>query len=362
MKLENLVLKRLTVHKIFGRSKTNEVPYAGNCNELSKLGIEGMETLHMRINTCLGHKSKFYELDLRDRDENSFFELHKPLFGARTNTFLKISQALADKAAESHNTANIPDGLLLVIEGTISGLNSVITVKAEKSNAFSLKGTELELIRDIFLSSDKTLYKVGFSIKRDSTGSDANAYRFYVYDDAFSPSKEDLAYYFYSTFLGLTTEKNSKLLTNKLHRTLMSFAQDHIDVGDKYTVMKNIDRAFLNSKKSTLNAKEFKSFFPEELELLFENTIMQDFQNSFVKDNSIINSIDTKRIALTSDTTLLLNNAPDGIITGSTRVVQDMVKLKASIDSGLPYSFALIPTSGIVDTTSKAGHVPKKKK
>jgi hypothetical protein len=362
MKLENLDLKRLTVHKIYGKSKTNDIPYAGECKELSKLGADGMDILHKRIDSCLNHKSKFYELSLQDKTADSFFEIQKPLLGSNKTTFLNIAQQIADKAAEAHSTANIPDGLLLLIEASITGMNTIIAVKAEMSNAFSLANNDLQLIKDIFLSSDKTLYKVGFFLKSDSFGNDAKSYRYFVYDDSFSPSKGDLAYYFYSKFLGLTTEKNSKLLTNNLHRTLMDFTQDHIDVGDKYEVMRTIDRAFLNPKTKSVNATDFKSFFPSELEQLYESTVEVDFPNSFIKDNSIVNSINTKRITITDETTLLLKNAPEGIITGSTRIPKDATKLKVSIDSGRPYHYALIPSDSIKDLTKNPNEPPKRKR
>lgn len=344
MKLENLELKRLTVHKIFGKSKTNATPYAGDCKEISKLGTDGLETLHKRIDSCLNHKTKFYELDLIEKSKDSFFEIQKPLFGSAASKFLSTSQHIADKAAAAHESVNIPDGLLLVVEAKINGYNTIITVKAEKSNAFSVTGSDLQLIKDVFLSSDKTLYKVGFFLKRDATGSDEKAYRYFVYDDAFSPSKGDLAFYFYSKFLGLTTEKNSKLLTNNFYRALIGFTEDHIDIGDRFDLIKIIDRAFLDSKTKSINAANFKRFFPEELEQLYESTIETDFPHSFVKDSSIEKTIETKRISLTNETTLLLKNAPDGIITGTTANASDKSKLRASIDSGNNYAFALIPT------------------
>lgn len=348
MKLENLEIRKLSVHKIYGKSKTNAEPYADECKEMVKLGSDGLQTLHKRISSCLNHKSKFYELDLADKDKDSFFEIQKPLWGSRETNFLKISQQIADKAAASHKNANIPDGLLLVIEGKISTLKTVIIVKAEKSDAFSMKGTDLELIKDIFLSSDKTLYKVGFVVKRDTENSDAKSYRFFVYDDAFSPSKGDLAHYFYNSFLGLSTEKNSKLLTNNFHRSITGFIEDHVSLGDKYELMRTIDRAFMDTNRKSINAEDFISFFPEELHELYKTQIEADYPNSFVKDNSITTSIDTKRIELSPETTLLLKNAPDGIITGITSNKADMQKLRASIDSGnIPYTYALIPTMSV---------------
>lgn len=346
MKLDNLEIRKLTVHKIYGRSKTVNESYADECKELVKLGAEGMDILHKRINSCLNHKSKFYELDLGDDGDDSFFEIHKPLWGARLNKFLEVSQQIADKAAEAHRNSSIPDGLLMIVEAKISSLKAVIIVKAEKSDAFSMKGTDLQLIKDIFLSSDKTLYKVGFFLKKDIEKEGKNDFKYFVYDDAFSPSKQDLAFYFYSSFLGLKTEKNSKLLTNKLHRSLTGFITDHIDFGDKYELLRTIDRMFLDSNKKSINATDFKIFFPEELHTIFEIQIIEEFPNSFIKDNSIVTSIETKRIALSPETTLLLKNPPDGIITGNTNNESDMKKLRATIDSGkLSYNYALIPSA-----------------
>ncbi|MEA5478143.1 nucleoid-associated protein [Pseudanabaena galeata UHCC 0370] len=348
MKLENLEVKRVTIHKIFAKSKTIPEPYADDCTELVKLGDEGLKTLHDRIKSCLNHKSKFFELHIADlTDKENFFNIQKPLWNSEQETFLEISQKIADKAAFAHKNANIPDGLLVVIECLISNLKCVVVIKAEKSDAFSMTGTNLQLIKDIFLSSDKALYKIGFTVHHNEKGNETANFRYFVYDDSFSPSKEDLAYYFYHTFLGFSTERNSKLQTNKLHKQLTKFALKHIGYGDRYGVLKNIDRVFLEPKNTTLNAKDFSTFFPEEAQGLFVKEVEEHFPTAFVKDTAITTTISTKRIELTSETTLLLKNAPDGVITGSTDNKEDIQKLKTSIDSGSKYNFALIPVEKV---------------
>ena len=123
---------------------------------------------------------------------------------------MKTSQEVADLAASCQTRVNIPDGLILIIEAKFNGIYAIIVVKAEKSEAFSANGNDLKLIKDIFLSSDKTLYKIGIFARTDSKNLTPNSYKYFVFDDDFSPSKDDLAIYFYKSFLGLTTEKNSK--------------------------------------------------------------------------------------------------------------------------------------------------------
>jgi hypothetical protein len=89
--------------------------------------------------------------------------------------------------------------------------------------------------------------------------------------------------------------------------------------------------------------------------------ISQEFPNSFVKDNAIMSTIGTRRIALTAETVLLLKNAPDGIITGNTQNAVDVNRLKVSIDSGSPFHFVLVPALNIRDTTKDHTVAPKKR-
>jgi hypothetical protein len=344
MNLKKLELRRLTVHKIYGKSKTLSQPYAGDCSDFCKLGSDGDETLHKRISSSLDHRSKFFELDLENSSSDSFFHIHKPLWGSTPKNFLEISQNIADKAAAAHEKSNIPDGLLMILEALIDGYNTIITVKAEKSNAFSMAGNNLQLIKDIFLSSDKTLYKLGFFIKHDKKNASQKSYKYYVYDDAFAPSKDDLAFYFYNKFLGLSTDANSKLQTNRLHKTLQGFATDHINLRDRMSVLRNIDHAFMDSSRKNLNAFDFKSFFPNELFQLFESTIETEFPLAVIKDNSIVSGLKTKRISISANTTLLLKSNPEGLMIGNTGVKEDKTRLKTILDSGNNYSYVVIPT------------------
>ena len=353
MKLEDLSLKRLTVHRIFASAKSTSEPFAEECKEIGRLDNEGMNTLHERINTCLNHKTKFFELTLGDSTAQSFFAIQKLLFASSKQTFLKISQQIADKCALAHRGTNAPDGLMLLAEATINGLQAVIVIKAEKSNAFSVSGTDLQLVKDVFLSSDKTLYKIGLFLRKDTKNVSPKSYRYYVYDDVFSPYKGKLSAYFYNVFLGLNADENGKILTSNLYRSLTNFMHEHIEIGDRYELSRHIDRYLTDPRNVNLNASDFKYLFPAELEQLFESVIESEYPSSFVKDESMLKSIDTKRIALTDQTTLILKNPPHGVVTGRTSNEKDWSKLRASLDSGANFAFALIPTLEISDRQQK---------
>src|SRR5689334_19289114 len=119
MDFKTLEINRIAVHKIFAKSKTVSVPYADTCEELCKLGSDGDGTLHARVDSCLNHRSRFFELDWNETGKDSFFEIQKGLCGSHKKSFLATSQKIADKAAAAHEKVSVPDGLLIVAEGKI---------------------------------------------------------------------------------------------------------------------------------------------------------------------------------------------------------------------------------------------------
>jgi len=344
MNFDNLDLQRFTVHKIYGKSAINPEPYADACTDFCRLGTDGNDTLYKRLTTALKHKTKLFELDLAESGKDSFFQIQRHLFDSKKPSFLKASQLVADKLADAHVRTKIPDGLLLLVEAKLDSHNCIITVKAEKSDAFAATKNTLKLIKDIFLSSDKTLYKVGFFVKMDSKNSSPKAYRYFVYDDAFTPANDDLAFYFYNKFLGLSTEANSKLQTNRLHKHLTEFASTHVSLSDRFEVMRVIDRMFMDANRKTLNIGDFKGIFPAELSQLFDSTIAPEFTNAIIKDNAVVNGLKTKRISLSASTTVLLKSRPEGIIMGNTRNYENKEQVQLVLDSGRSYNYVMIPT------------------
>jgi hypothetical protein len=331
MNFENLEILRVTYHKTISKSKDNPVPYATDCLDFCKLGTDGEATLIKRIQNCIKKTSHFFELDLENSSKGSMFEIQKNFINSKKVEFLKTSQEVADLAASCQTRVNIPDGLILIIEAKFNGIYAIIVVKAEKSEAFSANGNDLKLIKDIFLSSDKTLYKIGIFARTDSKNLTPNSYKYFVFDDDFSPSKDDLAIYFYKSFLGLTTEKNSKLLTNKMHNKLKRFVDDYIDSSDGYDVRRSIDRIFLDVDKKTLSSESFKDLIPKELLERYNRDIVEQMPTAFVKDLKIINKIDTQRIKINEDIFLTIGPNSEIIDMGDTEV--DKNRLIMTVDS-----------------------------
>jgi hypothetical protein len=323
MNLDNLEILRVTYHKIISKSKQIITPYATDCLDFCKLGDDGTSTLSKRILNCIKKRTHFFELDIENTSKDSMFEIQKKFKNSKKAEFLKISQEVADLAASCQTRTNIPDGLILIVEAKFNGSHALIVVKAEKSEAFSISGNDLQLIKDIFLSSDKTLYKIGIFIHTDDKNVAPKSYKYFVFDDDFSPSKDDLAIYFYKTFLGLTTDKNSKLLTNKLHNRLKRFIDDYVDFQDAYDVRRSVDRIFLNEDKKTISASDFKDLFPKEIHEHYNRDIVEELPNAIVKDINIVNKIDTQKIKVNEDFLLTIGSKTKIIDMGETENDRD---------------------------------------
>ena len=343
MNLDNLEVKRVTYHKIVSKSKENPVPFATECIDFCKLGDDGIATLSKRIANCIKKTSHFFELDIENTQRDSMFEIQKKFKNSNKEEFLKTSQEVADLAASCQTRTNIPDGLILIIEASFNSVYTIIVVKAEKSEAFSISGNDLQFIKDIFLSSDKTLYKIGIFAKADDKNVTPKAYKYFVFDDDFSPSKDDLALYFYKTFLGFTTEKNSKLLTNKMHNKLKRFIDDYVDFQDAYDVRRSVDRVFLNAEKKTLSANDFIDLFPSELKEHFNRDIFEELPNAFVKDLKILNKIDTQKIKINEDFLLTIGSKTEIIDIGDTDLDRD--RLITTVDTNKKSQYIIFKSS-----------------
>ncbi len=342
----NATIKRLTVHKIYSKSKTTPKAFSEDATSLCNLDFDGMEILTRRISSCFKHKSKFYELSLEDNSPDSFFEYQKPMKAADESLFIEYANKISDKCAESHTSANIPDGLLLVVDCVIDGFHSIVTVKAEKSDAFSANESGLSLVKNIFLSSDKTLYKVGFCMRYDNKNIDEDSFKYFVYDDAFTPSKTDLATYFYRGFLGLSTERNAKLLTNNLYKDLNSLIQDFVGLNDRPEMMDRVVSIFKDPSSNSLEVTDFRPLFTGKLQTLFDSEIIPKYpSHAIVKDLSIVTTMKSKKISLTKNATLVLKDWPEGVITGSTRNSDDLNRLTSYLETGGGnYNYAFIPS------------------
>ncbi len=313
MHFSNLEVLRFTIHKLFSKkdlkNQRDYEPYAERCDELCNLNQGGMDTLKNRIITATSQGKRFFELDLADTGSDSFWHSARKIFGCTRKQFIATANIIGDKAAAAHDRGNIPGGLLLVVECRLAEKNCIAVIKAERSKAFSLSGSNMELIEELFLSTDKTLYKIGFLVKVGDKDISPSAYKCYVYDDSFSAIKDDLAFYFYHNFLGFSTEKNSKIQTNNFYKYISSFVDRFIrGFCDQNSIMRAIDIDMLSKKKKIIHPNDYKSLFPDELHEEFDRNISDYLPRAILKDISVLPDIESKRIKINEDAILLAKN------------------------------------------------------
>lgn len=350
MDFETLEVKRFTIHKIFSRkdlkSKKMSDPYAEVSENLCELDDDGLETLNRRIKTVAFQARKFFELDLEETGIDSFWSIARGIFNNTRKQYIATANKIADKAAEAHSKGSIPGGLLLVVECNLGKKDCLVVIKAERSNAFSLSGSNMELVKDLFLSTDKTLYKIAFLVKTGNKDIDPSSYKCFVYDDSFSAIKEDLAYYFYHSFLGFSTEKNSKIQTNNFYKYISRFTEKFIEgFGDQNNIMKAVDNDMLSNRKKIIHPDDYKSYFPDELQDEYERYITDKLPRAIVKDISILSDIRSKRIKINEDAVLLAKNdiGKDVLILDEPTITSLETAKRTILDTGKKYKVVFIP-------------------
>jgi len=209
MKFKEINISRLIIHKIVGKTKAHNA-YSDTSDLIHTLDRDTKETLLTRMYDAVGKSTRFFETKLEYTESDSFWNLAKDLNGLNATDFVQATKDITEIAVEAHQAGTRPGGLLVVIDGIIDKKNAVMVIKAELQEALTLNGTAIQLIKELFLSPAKEFYKIGILIESNKAKKGSAGYDTYVYDDNFSPSKKDLASYFYRDFLGFSTSNNIK--------------------------------------------------------------------------------------------------------------------------------------------------------
>ncbi|MHC3543661.1 hypothetical protein ACYJ2P_19960, partial [Bacillus velezensis] len=145
---------------------------------------------------------------------------------------------------------------------------AVIIIKAELQEALVLNGTAVEIMKELFLSPAKDFYKIGVLIHHNPRNSNQNAFKSYVYDDQFTPQKDDLAVYFYRDFLGFTTSNNDKLLTRDFLNDFLNFVDAEITDHETRKLLKSRIKAdYRESAGVILDPSSYLEFFENDTTL-----------------------------------------------------------------------------------------------
>jgi len=303
MDLSNLRLNRIAVHYIPQKSASGPSPDPEYGDDLIDLGPNALDILTQRVTEVMGDPSYSVEMEIRQDGQESTFQQSVPLIRAGEQDFLSASRHVADNLNDAQNRSNIPASVLLTAEGRVGEAqnNLVALIKAETQDGFSFDEVEgevqVDFVRDLFLTRDQKLYKVGLLIEssEDSVGDDyrsADDFEVLVYDSNLRRSS-DAAQYFYRTFLGCEYARSGKQLTKEFFNRHQKYF-DRLDVDSEERKDLNTHLySYLKSERDLIHTTEFADeYMPDErrasyLEFMEEHDVPE---RGIQKDLSLVES------------------------------------------------------------------------
>jgi hypothetical protein len=287
MNLKNLnisSISRIIAHTIHPKAPKVDA-YATHAKEMLTFSAQETGILITRLQEALSNSKKTFQLEFEDLSSDSIYAKLNSATLMDDKEFVEYSQSLADDLAEAHFRTKIPGGYCLIGEGkTSNNERFFFTIKAELQEVFTIDGTTLQLIKDVFLSPAKDFYKIGFFIESSS------GYVPFMFDDQFSLQKKDLTEYFYGQFLGLTTDKNDSLKSKNFFSDTKDFIETNItNTKDRLGLLKALTVLYREDTSGILSPKEFsEKYFEKDLKVRFDEMIDSRYPHSFTKDTILI--------------------------------------------------------------------------
>ena len=307
--LSQTEINRIIIHRVHKKQDDEDHGFAEYSDELFEFGTLELETLVDRISAAFGRNKRFFKLEIARSEIDSFYGNARRIKDCSKDDFILNSKNISDLLAQSHDRKTIPSGLLLIMDGKFQNKHFVLVIKAEIQEAFTIKERDshklVELVQDLFLSPAKDFYKIGYIIEDSNENSPPNSnYSCYMYDDNFSSGKRDLAEYFYSNFLGFTTNKNDKLITKNFLEDMFKFIETNVQgFEDKKGLKSALNSLYRENTTGVINPQEFADQnLTSELLRLFGTEISNQYPTSFNKDLSLVDRrLQRGQIKLTRD-------------------------------------------------------------
>lgn len=304
MDFKELDIHKVIIHKVIAKTQASP-SYPDYADECHNLDIETQTTLKSRISSAVKKSKRFFETDIEQIHAGSFFAIANNLNYCNAEDFYTKSKSIADLAAVAHDNMKIPGGLLIIIDATIDSVSkATIVIKAEMQEALILKGTSVELMKELFLSPSHELYKIGILVHRDRNTFTQNAFQTYVFDDQFNSQSKDLAIYFYKDFLGFTTSKNDKLKTKNFLNAYTAFVDNHIQEPQTRIHLKQLIKAdFRESESPLIDPSSYLTYFStnDQAKEKFEKQVLSEYPISFSKNTTLLDaSLQKTSINITS--------------------------------------------------------------
>ncbi|PKR81769.1 hypothetical protein CW751_00055 [Brumimicrobium salinarum] len=294
----------LICHRVFPKSETQDAYPEFNENIL-RLNSDDSQVLKDRLHKAMQNHKKCFELNFSNKNTDSVYSLLHDNYPVEKHDFIEVSKELTDQLATSHFRRRIPGGFCLIGDcKLVSGEKMFFIIKAELQEVFNIANKKLNVIKDVFLSPAKDFYKVGLFIGTSN-------FTPFIYDDQYTSQKLDLTEYFYSHFLGLSTNENDALLSKNFFKSTKRFIDEYPDIDQK-------DRTGLYGALTTTFREKvdglisLQAFADNYLTGAIKDKYLQEFGEkfpiAFTKNISLIErNVDLERISLKINDSTYIN-------------------------------------------------------
>jgi len=281
MPFQNLNISRIIIHEVFKRNEDRSMREPRYGNRLIQLDVEARDALQERITNALGRSSHGVEMAIQLWDDSSAWNLAKRTIESAGNDaeFIQISQAITARMAAAQTSKGVPGGIVVVIDGTSGhpARSFMCVIKAEPHGGFTKREDDgqllLEYLKDLILTPQAKLYKIGAFIKHDPAAANAHqptvGWRAFLFDDLITQgNKLGAAQYFYETFLGLAFPSNSAFQTKQFHTLTKEFIRTSTVSEEKKSDLLNALTTYLKADQTaTVEVSAFSDTYLDTPEL-----------------------------------------------------------------------------------------------
>lgn len=308
MSFQNLNIARIIIHEVFKRDADRALVEPRYGTQLIQLDVDARDALQARITNALGKSSHGVEMSIKDFGVDSVWNWGKQIIEAASNDaqFIHSSQRIAAKLAASQGNRTIPGGIVVVIDGTAGNpaRSFMCVIKAEPHGGFTKREQDgqllLEYLRDLILTPQAKLYKIGAFIRQDQNAVTAQeptgGWRAMLFDDLISAgNKLGAALYFYEAFLGLAFPTNSAFQTKQFHSLTKEFIRNaNVDAEKKNDLLNALTTYLKTEQTATIQVGTFSDSYlgtPELKDSYTNYMVQKNFPDTAIhKDLSEVQS------------------------------------------------------------------------
>jgi len=292
--LSSIKIEKIIVHDI-PKHKKSETIIVPNYSEQESNTTDGMRVFFKDkiISALSGQKS--FKICINSKKDSPVPLYVKKILMNNNESFVVDTKKIADRLLSSQDGVNAA-GILLVISGKISDMNTCIILKLERDKGIQLtlnpltKSFDLNNIENLMLTQKTKIFKVALFIQKNDFNVKYDGYLTDYQIDM--KAKKEIQTFFMDDFLGCAPFQDPKFSTQKFYnysRTYIDTLDDEI-LKAKYTQDLN---SYIQKNQSTISPREFADDYftnPEEKDNYKKYLKEKEFSfdNAYLKDTALI--------------------------------------------------------------------------